>query len=240
MSGTDAQPETPQVDAPEPMPHVPSSWPGAFHLFRYSAQAVKRNIWLLVEIWVVYYAFYFLANIIKLNLYATLLISLVIILLAVAVSVITTGIFIAGARGKHLTASEAFSGPLPMLTVKMIGLNIITSIALMVSLLALIIPFFFVYPRLALASYFLIDKNMGPLEAFKASWRATKGNTGKIWGILGVNFLMGLLMITIIGIPFAIYFLIMYSGAYAVLYEMIGHRTVTVPADTVSAAPIAD
>lgn len=232
-----AQPENTPVAAQQPTENVPSSWPGAFQLYRYSAQAVKRNIWLLVEIWVVYFAFRILVSLVKPNVYATLVIAILMLALSFAVSVLTTNLLIAGVRGKSLSTSEAFSGPLPMLTLKMLGLNIIVGFTLMLSLIALVIPFFFVFPRLILANYFLVDKNMGPLEAFNASWRATKGHTGKVWGIAGASFLMALLMLTIIGIPVAIYLLLMYSAAYAVLYEMIGKLDVPAAAATAPATP---
>jgi hypothetical protein len=56
------------------------------------------------------------------------------------------------------------------------------------------------------------------MDAYKASWAETKGYAINIWGIIAVNILFALLIVTIIGIPFSIYFLIMYSAAFAVFY----------------------
>lgn len=145
-------------------------------------------------------------------------------------------ILLAGVRGQKLSIGDALSKALP-LWLKMIGLTIVVGLSLFVSFLLLVIPFFFVLPRLSLAHYFLVDKNMGVMEAYKASWAVTKGSSGKVWGVIGATFLMMLLMITIIGIPFSIYFLVMYSGAYAVLYEFLNKSKPAAPAP--AAAPVA-
>lgn len=100
-------------------------------------------------------------------------------------------------------------------------LSILISLALFGSFIALVIPFFFVLPRLVLAPYYLIDQKLDPVEAFKASWNQTKGHSAKVWGIIGVNILMALLVLTIIGIPVAIYLIFMYSAASTILYKYI-------------------
>jgi hypothetical protein len=146
-------------------------------------------------------------------------------LLGVIVSIIGTTagvlVYLAGVRGQKLGFGDAVSKALPFFF-RMIGLWIVVAVTLFVSFILLVIPFFFVLPRVSLAHYFLIDQDMGVMEAFKASWAATKGHAGKVWGIIGATILMALLMVTIIGIPFSIYFLIMYSAAYAVLYSFLG------------------
>jgi hypothetical protein len=129
-------------------------------------------------------------------------------------------IYLAGVRGEKISLGDIINNSFQY-WLKMIGLAIVVAVTLFVSILLLVIPFFFVLPRLVLAHYFLVDKNMDIMEAYKASWNATKGSAGKAWGIIGATFLMALLSITIIGIPFSIYFLIMYSGAFAVLYSYL-------------------
>ncbi len=103
-------------------------------------------------------------------------------------------------------------------------LGIVSGLVLVASFIALIIPFFIVAPRIALSPYFLIDKNMGPIEALKASWAITQGHAGKVWGIIGANIAFALLILTLIGIPVAIYLLFMYSAALAVLYEFLNKQ----------------
>lgn len=213
--------------AGSPAQTVPSTWPGAFGIYKYSRSAILRNVWLLVMIWVVYFALSFALGLVhRLGMLAWL----VSVILGALVTAMVAQIVLAGVRGQQVTYEQAFSGDLPMLTLKMLGLQILVSFAAFVSLLALIVPFFFVYPRLSLATYFLVDKNMGVLDAFTASWRATQGNVGKVWGIIGASFLMGLLMLTLIGIPVAIYLLVMYSAANAVLYVYLSSHQPAAPA----------
>jgi hypothetical protein len=58
---------------------------------------------------------------------------------------------------------------------------------------------------------------MDAVEAYKASWNATKGHGSKIWGLIGVTALFALLMIVVIGV----YFIIMYAAAFALFYLYI-------------------
>ncbi len=208
---------------------APSSWPGAFGAYKYSKVAVMTNIATLIIIWLGVAILNGASD--KVFGSAGGLVTLVVSGLATAAYALT---FIAGVRGQKLSIGDALSKAFP-LWLKMIGLLIVVSVSLVVSFLLLVIPFFFVLPRLSLAHYFLVDKNLGVMEAYKASWAATKGSSGKVWGIIGATFLMALLMITIIGIPFSIYFLIMYSGAYGVLYEFLnkgGKPAAAAPAPT--------
>jgi uncharacterized membrane protein len=111
--------------------------------------------------------------------------------------------------------------------------SILVGLAVIGSLLLFIIPFFFVFPRLIFTSYLVIDKDMKPTEAFKASWSMSKGHLGKVYGIAGANIAMALLVVTIIGIPFAIYFIFMYTAASAVLYTFLKkQQPATVPAQS--------
>jgi hypothetical protein len=59
---------------------------------------------------------------------------------------------------------------------------------------------------------------MSPVDAIKASWKTTKGNYGKIYGIAGVTLLIILPAFTIIGIIATVYFGIMYYPVFAMLY----------------------
>lgn len=211
---------------------APSTWPGAFGAYKYSKAAVMTNIGTLIIIWLLVAIIDGISQKALGN--ASGLVSLLIAGLATAAYVLT---FVAGVRGQKLSIGDAFSKALP-LWLKMTGLLIIVGLSLALSFLLFVIPFFFVLPRLSLAHYFLADKNMGIMDAYKASWDATKGSAGKVWGIIGATILMALLMITIIGIPFSIYFLIMYSGAYAVFYEFLNKSKPAVAAPA-QAAPTA-
>lgn len=210
------------------LPGVPSSWPGAFGAYKHSKQAVLKNIWTLVIIWVLVAV---VSGVLQMALSTPgRLIAYLVDALGTAAFTLT---FIAGVRGQELSIGDALTKGVNV-WLKIIGLNILVGLSLIVSLLLLIVPFFFVLPRLSLANYFLVDQNLGVMDAYKASWAATDGNAGKVWGIIGANIAMALLAITIIGIPFAIYFLIMYSAATAVLYEFLNKKQ---PAKAAAPAP---
>jgi len=129
-------------------------------------------------------------------------------------------IWLAGTQGKVKTVQDSLKDTYPVF-IKYLVLQILVGLLIGASLLLLIIPFFFVYPRLALAQYYLIDKKMGIMDAINASWNNTKGYSVKVWTVTLAAISMALLALTIIGIPFAIYFLVMYSAAMAVLYKHI-------------------
>lgn len=117
-----------------------------------------------------------------------------------------------------------------------LGLNLLLGLITVASILALVIPAFFILPRLVLAQFFLIEGKMGITESISASWNATKGNVGKVWGIFGVSLLFVLLMITFIGIPFALYFMVMYQAAIPVLYMYLKKLPVEAVASTAASS----
>lgn len=194
---------------------VPDNWPGGFGVYKYSKQAVRLNI---VPI---------LGWAIIIGLVTTLLeawlkrpgqaVGYIVGSLGTAIA---TYLYISGVRQQKVAFNDAFMQGLKV-WLNMFILTFLVMLTVVGSLLLLIIPALFIVPRLALANYFLVDKRMNPLEAYKASWHATKGNVKRVYGIFGAGLAMVLLMVTIVGIPFAIYFLIMYSAATAVLYEMV-------------------
>jgi hypothetical protein len=228
-------PVTPAQASPAavPLETVPASWPGAFGIYKYSRDAVKVN---LVTIVVLYIVSVVLQAIIKkaLGNPGSIIAALVGVLFAISILLAQ----IAGVRRQKMEIGDSLSKSLPLF-LKYLGLYIIVALSLVVSLLLLVIPFFFVLPRLVLASYYLVDRNQGIMEAYKSSWDASKGHSLKVWGIIGVGILMALLMVTIIGIPVAIYLLIMYSAAFAVLYEYINKKA-PAPAPAPAQAPAAE
>lgn len=194
---------------------VPSAWPGAFGVYKYSKRAVKQNLGTLVVLWLID---------IVLGGGAEIVLKqpgrLVAILIGPIFGAALILVLLGGVRNQRVSIGQALSQALP-LWLRMIGLEILVYLSMVVSFVLLVIPFFFVMPRLILSYYFLVDQRQGVIEAYKSSWAATKGNVGKVYGIIGAGIAMALLMITIIGIPFAIYFLVMYSAAAVVLYEFI-------------------
>lgn len=199
----------------ETLAAVPAEWPGAFGLYTYSKEAVMVNVGPIIIV-------NLLGFVIEIGLRLALKQTgqLLGYLVAPVASIITVVLYLYGIRRERLETSDAIKQSTP-LWLRSIGLSFLVGIVSILSILALIIPAIFVIPRLALAKYFLADQDMGIMDAFQASWNSTKGYVGHIWAIIGVNVLYVLLCITLIGIPFAIYLLIMYGGATALVYEMV-------------------
>jgi uncharacterized membrane protein len=99
-------------------------------------------------------------------------------------------------------------------------LQVLVGLTVLGGFILLIVPGIYFALKLSFASYYLVDKNCSVMEAYKASWDATKGNLGKIWGLVGVNILFAILCVVLIGI----YFTVMYSAAFAALYEYINEQ----------------
>ena len=64
--------------------------------------------------------------------------------------------------------------------------SIVTGIVVILGLVLLIIP------GVILATYLIVDKNLGPIEAIKKSWSVTRGNT---WNLFFFGILLGLINI---------------------------------------------
>ena len=197
---------------------TPNTWPGAFGLYKYSKAAVKFNLGTILTLTVLSIVASIVLSLFKV--YGRVLSQLVSLILSVAF----IAIYLSSARGQKIDTKQALQRCQPMLVLKYIVNALLIAVVLVISFLLLVVPFFFVLPRLLLAPYFLVDQNMGPITAMQASWRATKGHAGKIWGIIGATILMALLVFTIIGIPFAIYFLFLYQAAFAIAYDFIVAR----------------
>ena len=200
---------------------IPAAWPGAFGLYRYSKEVVKRNVWTIVGLYLASFVVSgFLLGMFDKDREHFGLINVLVQLISVIFSTAITVVLLRSIAGKKIAFGESLSEALPYY-VNMLITTILLAITAVITLAALVVPFFLVVPRLVLAEYFVIDKNMNPIDALKASWNLTRGNVGKVWGIIGVNILMALLILTVIGIPFAIYLLLMYSAAYVVLYAYL-------------------
>lgn len=226
-------PEAAPAAAPASViPTVPSSWPGAFGVYKHSKQAVKVNLVTIIVLWVISV----LVSTLSTSLFGDTWGQLVSFIVSALFSASLVLAYLAGVRGQKMSIGDSITQAVPF-WLPMIGLSILLMVALGLSVILLIIPFFFVLPRVILAEYYLVDKKMGIIDAFKASWDESKGHAGKVYGIFGATILMALLMVTIIGIPFSIYFLIMYSAATVILYEFINKSApagVPQPAPTVA------
>ncbi|MDL2363253.1 MAG: YciC family protein [Patescibacteria group bacterium] len=122
--------------------------------------------------------------------------------------------------GEKVSITDAVSKPLNRFSNYFVA-QILITISVLIGLVFLIIPGIIIGIRLSLVGYFIVDKNIGPVEAYKASLAATKGKTKVIWSIVLAALAYALLFLTIIGIPIAVYLLFMYSAATAIAYRYL-------------------
>lgn len=202
---------------------VPNEWPGAFGIFKRSQKAVLVNIFPLLGLIVLFIGVSFATSIILSSMGVkdtSPLQSVVDIIVSSALTVSFTLLILSSIRGQKMGFGASVKGSLSVLTLKMILLTILTGIIAVVSFLLLIVPFFIVVPRISLAPYFLVDKNMGVWESVKASWNATSGSLGKLWGVIGVSILFGIAIVVLVGI----YLSIMYAASFGLLYTYLSKK----------------
>lgn len=212
------------------LPAVPGGeWPGAFGAYKYSRDAVRFNLgpYILLA-----FVFPFLASIvISMIDMPSILNSLINNAVSAYFAVASTLVILAAIRRKRIELGDALKQSEPIVAVKTFFLTLLLGLIVVGSALLFIIPLFIVGPRIILALYYLIDKNLSIGESITASWNITKGHYGKIYGIIGATILMALLMVTIIGIPFSIYFLVMYSAVTPLLYIYLEKKAPTTPSE---------
>lgn len=211
--------------------NIAGEWPGAWGIYKRSKEAVMVNIGSLLWLIVVYIAASIAIGAI-LSAFGmdsdSAVRSITDLLLSSAVTVAGVKIIMAGIRNQKISLSDALKSCFSLLTLKMVVLSIITLFIIVGSLLLLIVPFFFIAPRVVLSYYFLIDKNMGIFDSIGASWNATKGSVGKVWGVTGVSLLFAIAILILVGI----YLSIMYAAAYGLLYVYLTSRQAA-PSSTV-------
>jgi len=76
--------------------------------------------------------------------------------------------------------------------VKYVLASIAGGLIALVGFILLIIPGVILAVRLQYATYLVVDKNLGPIEALKTSWKLTRGNT---WNLFFFGILLGLINI---------------------------------------------
>lgn len=244
VSVVTSSPSTGQPNAATPnvAPTGPlTEWPGAFKIYKISKAAIMLNVGAMIGLvaieigLVILYLILLIVTRHSINrIFIELPYDLVTFLFSGAVVYAT----IQGAKGNKITIGQAFSVALKK-WVNLILASVLLGITVGASIVLLIIPFFFVFPRLLLTTYYVIDQDMGPVQALQASWDQTKGNVSKIYGIIGVGILIVLPVITIIGILLTWYLGFMYYAAFAILYLYIrGKQSGVAPSATIAQPPI--
>ncbi|HUD10896.1 MAG TPA: YciC family protein [Candidatus Saccharimonadia bacterium] len=195
-----------------------TQWPGAFRAYGLSRDAVKKSLTTNLFIWVITLVVGGAMGVIfRKNVALNDLFAIIFAALVTGARVYTT---VVGVRGQRVEVEDAFRVGLPF-SLKLLVLDILVGLSIGLGLLLLIVPGLIVLARLSFAPYFMVDQNMGIMQSYKASWKASKGHAMKVWGIYGVTVLMCLPLLTIVGIGVTVYLSFMYSAANALLYQFI-------------------
>lgn len=206
--------------------NVPDVLPDGFGLLEYSKRAVRTNLGTLFFLYVLYSVLSNISNVpgIRTDSNKNVVFGLLTYLLSILFFSAQAVALVKSVDGQKISLGAALSKGAGFYF-KIFIAQILSIIMVAVGLLLLIVPGILLIPRIYLTEYFIVDKDMGPVEAIKASMAITKGNTGKVWNIIGVGILFAILFITIIGIPFSIYLLFMYGAAEAILYRYLTNKS---------------
>ena len=200
-----------------------TTWPGAFGSFKHSAAAIRFNLGTILSLVALSVVLTLAPDAISKDATFKDLAVIIANILSIIVSLALVYATLASARFKKIGLDEAIASGFSLVAIRYFLMNVLLAVIYVISFVLLIVPFLYIFPRTILAPYFMIDKDLGPIESIKASWYSTKGHVAKIYRILGVMLLMALAILILVGI----YFLIMYSAVIALLYLYVTQHTET-------------
>lgn len=118
--------------------------------------------------------------------------------------------------GKKPSFASLYRRPLRTF-LSLIVAGIVSTLIVGLSFLLLIIPIIWTTAWFSMADLAVMDKNMGPIKALKESKRLAQNHIGKVWGLVGVSFLLSLAInVTAIVPVTGPYISMAVSGAFAV------------------------
>lgn len=109
---------------------------------------------------------------------------------------------------------------------RLLGVGILSSIIIVVGLILLIVPGIIAIGRLVMSPYHVVDKNLGVIDALKASNKQAIGRLGLVWAAIGVTILISILVsiinyVPIIGPLVGVAISIAYSLVMALRYQQL-------------------
>ncbi len=124
-------------------------------------------------------------------------------------------------EGRHLDFQDLWKTT-KELGLRMLGLYIAMTVIIVAGFILLVVPGLIFLRRYYLAPYVMLDKKVGIGEALTRSAELTKLNTGAVWGIIGVGFLIALIgIVPFIGSLIAFGVGCLYSLAPAMRYQQL-------------------
>lgn len=122
---------------------------------------------------------------------AGLLTFLIIAAVFILLYAMTTILEVRATEGKTPTVGLLFEeANKNWLWLRLVGLALLSVLILIVGLILLIIPGIIAYGRIIMAPYHMIDKDLGVIDALKASNQMAKEFPGKVWAAIGVTILV--------------------------------------------------
>lgn len=100
-------------------------------------------------------------------------------------------LFLDAARNRPLRFGLIFMGGdrwLPLL-----GLQFLLGVVVVLGLILFIVPGVILGLGLSLSQFYVVDADMGPIDAMRASWEATKGQRGQVFVLALLSFLIFIL-----------------------------------------------
>ena len=165
---------------------------------------------------------------------AVILSNIVSYVITVLVSLGATKIFIDLVDGKK-PSYESLYNQFPLI-INFFITQVLAGLAIFAGLLLLIIPGIYLAVKLSFASYLVIDKKLGPIDALKQSYEITKGNW---WNIVFLGVVSGLITLAgalalLVGLFVAVPVVML---AYAYTYRKLSGGMGVTPAESAPVAP---
>jgi hypothetical protein len=171
--------------------------PSAFSLFKPSMNAISVNLVTLIELVLVPLLVVTLGRLIGHGGGAVIsFIGEIMALLLAPAAYLTQ---LQSAKGKTIDFTKAIKDSLHYFW-RLVGLGIVLFVIIGVGFLLLIVPGVFLLRRYILSPYYLLDRDMKVFDAMKASATDSKTFSGAIWGLIGVDFLLVIVMLVLTAI----------------------------------------
>ena len=141
--------------------------------------------------------------------------------------------FVDGKKGDYKDLYQQY----PLL-LKYIGASLLEGLIVVVGFIFLIIPGIYLAVKLNFASYAVIDKKVGPVEALKSSYEITNGNWWNLFllGVVSVLITLAGALALLVGLFVAIPVVML---AYAYVYRKLASGVSSAPAVATTTTPTA-